>query len=75
MNRIGVKSTNLVSVGYDFASHTLEVEFRKGQVYHYFEVPEYIYDGLLSATSAGVYFQVHIKGRFVYRIVQEEKTS
>ena len=35
--------------GYNPATETLEVEFHNGSVYHYFEVPQVIFDGLMSA--------------------------
>ncbi len=68
MNRISVSSSNLRSVGYDPASSILEVEFRHGGVYQYFEVPEARYDGLMSAYSKGGYFDTFIKnGGYAYR--------
>ena len=58
MERISISSSNLVSVGYDFDSQTLEVEFKGGTVYQYFNVPENVYDNLMSASSHGDYKQI-----------------
>ncbi|EGR5121793.1 KTSC domain-containing protein [Vibrio cholerae] len=63
MERTAVSSSNLVSVGYDADSMTLEVEFNNG-IYQYYDVPEYIYEELMSATSAGSYLHQNIKGSF-----------
>jgi len=66
MNRIHVESTNVDSVGYDTASQTLEVEFTNSNVYQYFDVPQEIYDELISADSVGKYLSAHIKGNYRY---------
>ncbi|WP_432454536.1 KTSC domain-containing protein [Agarivorans sp. QJM3NY_29] len=42
---------------------TLEVEFHNG-VYQYFDVPQYIYDELMSASSAGSYLHHNIKNTY-----------
>ncbi|MBI1979887.1 MAG: KTSC domain-containing protein [Elusimicrobia bacterium] len=61
MDRVPVQSSNLASVGYDPTNSTLEVEFRHGGIFQYFGVPQYVYDGLLSASSKGTYFDQHVK--------------
>jgi len=61
MNREYVQSTNLVSVGYDFESKTLEVEFHSSGIYQYFNVPKEHYAGLMNADSHGQYFDRYIK--------------
>ena len=55
MERISIRSSNIVSVGYDSVSETLEIEFANG-VYQYSDVPASVYEGLISASSAGRYF-------------------
>ena len=68
MKRIPLKSTNIVSVGYDSENSVLEVEFRSGSVYQYFQVPEKIFAGLMSARSKGQYFDAYIKkGKYTYK--------
>ena len=64
MKRTTVSSTNLASVGYDPISRVLEIAFHSGGVYQYSNVPESIYQGLLSASSKGTYFNSHIKDRY-----------
>jgi hypothetical protein len=55
----------IVAVGYDTPSRTLEIEFRRGaRVYHYHDVPEFLYQGLLAAQSKGHFFTTRIAGRY-----------
>lgn len=64
MNHIPVSSSNLSSVAYD--SGTLEIQFKNGRYYRYFNVPESVYLGLLTAPSKGRYFHRHIKTAYPY---------
>ena len=66
MNRQAVTSSNIASVGYDADSQTLEIEFLNGGVYQYFDVPQHIYDGIMSADSHGQYLAQNIKGAYRY---------
>ena len=66
MNRTPVSSSNIASVGYE--NGVLEIAFVDGGVYQYFDVPERVYLGLMSAYSKGRYFHDNIKDR--YRFVQ-----
>ncbi len=60
-----VSSSNLVSVGYDPSSQTLRIQFNSG-TYDYYNVPEYVYNGLMSASSKGSYHASHIKNSYRY---------
>lgn len=64
MNRITVSSSNLVSVGYDADTKTLEVEFRENRVYQYAQVPQNAYDDLMNASSRGSHFSRHIRDKY-----------
>lgn len=64
--RTNVSSSNIASVGYDVNSLTLEIEFLNGGAYQYFDVPEYIYEGLMNASSHGQYLAQNIKGVYRY---------
>ena len=66
MQRTPVTSSNLVSVGYEPKSMTLEVEFHSGSVYQYFDVPEYEHQSLMQAGSHGVYFNANIRNSYRY---------
>lgn len=71
MDRILVNSSNLVSVGYDAAAQTLEVEFQSGNIYKYFDVPATIYQSLMTADSKGEYFHDNILKEFDYADAKE----
>lgn len=66
MERILVSSSNLNSVGYDEQSMTLEVEFKDGSLYQYFDVPVAAHQELLGAGSVGRYFAQNIRNSFRY---------
>ena len=63
-----VSSSNLKAVGYDSESKTIQIEFLSGGLYEYYNVPESIYNGLMSASSHGSYFDKYIKkGGYTYK--------
>lgn len=64
MRRKPFDSSAIASVGYDRDREELEVEFRSGNVYRYFRVPEEVYEELLRASSKGRYFGENIRGQY-----------
>lgn len=66
MERSPVSSANVESVGYDEDSETLEVEFKNGTLYQYFDVPQSAFNGLVNADSVGAYLAENIKGVYRY---------
>ena len=70
MNRQQVRSSNIRSVGYDDENLLLEIEFHRGGIYQYFEVPESVYQGLLQAPSKGTYFRNQIMDNYRYKRVR-----
>lgn len=64
MEREPVNSSNLVGVGYDAGSETLEVEFKSGAVYQYLNVPEFMWERLRDADSIGRFFNAEIKNAY-----------
>lgn len=69
MIRNPVESSNLRSVGYDEATQTLEIEFHRGGVYQYYDVPSEVYQELLRAPSLGKYFYARIRNTYRYKRV------
>src|SRR5919199_1489760 len=65
--RIVVESNYLRSVGYDSSSQVLEIEFQRGEVYQYIDVPPAVYTDLMNAPSHGKYFNANIKEVYPYR--------
>lgn len=43
-----------------------EIEFLNGGIYQYFDVPDYVYDELMTAGSHGQYLAQNIKGVYRY---------
>lgn len=60
-NRLPVQSSNLLSIGYKEEQSLLEVQFKGGSIYRYFDVPQETYAGLMAAPSRGKYFHANIK--------------
>lgn len=64
MRAVRLNSAMIERICFDDEARTLEVRFRGGDSYTYFEVPAGIYEGLKAAGSAGRYFNERVKGRF-----------
>jgi hypothetical protein len=62
-----VASSNLVSVGYDPQIQKLYAGFKRGELYEYDAVPQYVFDELKDAVSIGTYFQIYVKNCYSYR--------
>lgn len=67
IKRIQVASSNIASVGYDKVSQVMEIEFHHGAIYQYFEVPEKVYEELLSSAAIGSFFMNEIKSKFEHQ--------
>lgn len=65
MERDQVDSSMIASIGYEQYSGTIEVEFRSsGQIWQYYDVPEFTYNELRASGSLGKAFHATIKGHF-----------
>lgn len=69
MERQPVASSNVASVGYDEDAKQLQVEFKNGSVYSYWNVPVTEFRALMAARSKGSYLHFYIKGS--YPVTQE----
>jgi hypothetical protein len=70
VNRVVVVSDMMSSVGYDPTTAVLEVEFRSGGVYEYFDVPPHEHAALLLADSKGQFFNARVRTSFRFRRVK-----
>jgi KTSC domain len=61
-----VASTNILSLGYDAPSETLEVEFSSGSVYQYYNVNAALYEQLMMAPSKGQFLNIYIKNAYPF---------
>jgi hypothetical protein len=64
MKREKLKSSNIASAGYDAEKKHMDVEFVKGGLYRYFDVPEDKFKNMLKAESVGIFFAAEIKNIF-----------
>jgi hypothetical protein len=77
MTRTPVKSSYIAAIGYDAEKKVLEVEFKTGMAYRYFDVHQAVYDDLLAANqsadgSVGKLFS-SIRGAFAFERVEPEE--
>lgn len=66
VEREPVSSSNIVSIGFDPESETLEIEFKDSEIYQYFNVPQFVHERLMQADSIGKFFNVEIKHAYPY---------
>lgn len=64
MDRQYVDSSMMTSIGYDAASCILEVEFKNGTIWQYYDFPEYLWYEFQSAESKGKYFHTNIRKQY-----------
>ena len=63
-----VKSSNIISVGYDETTSSLYVNYPSG-TYKYDGIAKSVYESLLTSPSKGRFMKANIKGRYSYSIV------
>jgi KTSC domain len=63
---VPLSSSLLAVVAYSTRA-TLDLTFRNGAVYRYFDVPRAVFHRLIAAESKGVSFNQTIRNRFPYR--------
>jgi len=61
MERELVDSSTVLSIGYEPTTSTLEVEFKNGGLYQYYNVPEPIYQQFMASDSKGKFLHAYIK--------------
>ena len=66
---IYVDSSNIEAVGYDAGSQELHVQFLGGGRYVYHQVPRYIFDDFLNASSKGSFLNREIRN--VYQFTKQ----
>jgi hypothetical protein len=69
VQRDPVSSSQIAAIGYDPATKVLEIEFNRGGVYTYADVPAEVHADLMAADSVGRYFSAHVKGVYEFKRV------
>lgn len=64
IKREPVTSTNVASVGYSRHLRALEIEFTRGAIYRFLEVPSNVYRRLIAAQSKGRFIAENIRGKY-----------
>ena len=64
MDRIDVESRMLSSIGFEPDTSTLELEFKNGAVWQYFDFPESLWYEFETAESKGKFFHAEIKNQY-----------
>jgi len=67
MHREYVLSSSIRFIAYDEERAILEVQFRRGPIYRYYNVPAAIFRDLQTAPSKGRYMNAHIRTEFPFR--------
>ncbi len=75
MDRIPVSSSFLAAVGYNAETQTLEVEFRSGRIYQYFNFWPETHQKLMEAESVGTFYSRAIAGKYDHRRAHELETK
>ena len=70
MKRHPVTSSAIVSIGYEGATHTLEVEFSSGTIYQYHDVDAKTYRQFMQAPSKGQFLDVHVRDEYPFSRVR-----
>jgi hypothetical protein len=73
VKRTVVESSTIASFGYNHADRIMEIEFRNGTVYRYFDVKPQDHIGFLTAPSKGAFFQTRIHRVYRYECVDPER--
>jgi len=73
MERKPVRSSNILNVGYDETTQTLQIEYLTHRVYNYFGVPKEVYEAMMKAPSVGKYFWANIRTQYAYGEVKTNK--
>lgn len=64
MERTPVSSSSIASIGYEAESRILEIEFPRGAVFRYYDVPTEEHEAFMASDSKGRYFNSNIKNRY-----------
>ncbi|MEO6871231.1 MAG: KTSC domain-containing protein [Chthoniobacterales bacterium] len=75
INRQPVVSSNVASVGYSRSRRALEIEFTRGAVYRFMDVPRSVYRELLAADSKGGFIAEHIRDHYRFVRVRPPQRS
>jgi len=65
--KIKLDSTNIANISFDNRTQQLNVKFKEGRTYKFFNVAEKHVNAIQKAKSAGAYFHQQIKGKYIFQ--------
>jgi KTSC domain len=68
MNRYPVNDSNIISVGYDEISKTLEIEFKLQAIHQYFDVSLDEFVALMKATAIETHYFDYVYCRYFFDV-------
>ncbi|MBA3609455.1 MAG: KTSC domain-containing protein [Chthoniobacterales bacterium] len=74
IKREPVISSNVASVGYSRNLRALEIEFTRGAVYRFLDVPSTVHRGLIASESKGRFIAENIRGKYRFVRIQAPRT-
>lgn len=75
IKRATVISSNVASIGYSRHLRALEIEFTRGAIYRFLEVPPAIYYRLMASDSKGHYIAENIRGKYHFVRVRASRSD
>ncbi|MGI8891365.1 MAG: KTSC domain-containing protein [Chthoniobacterales bacterium] len=72
IRRIPVHSSNVTSLGYSRGLHALEIEFARGAIYRFQNVPPHVYRDFLASKSKGHFVAENIRGHYDFRRMRND---
>ena len=70
-----VVSSNVASVGYSHHLHALEIEFVRGAVYRFLNVPADVYRDLLASESKGRFIFERLRGKYEFVRIRPRRSG
>jgi len=64
MERVLVESSTIKAIGYDKSLEYLEVEFKKGTVYAYYDVAPEVHEALMESKSKNKFVISNLQGKY-----------
>jgi len=75
MNRIPIRSSSIISAGYDPETREMDIEFSSLAVYRYSDVTLGLWRAFMDSKSKGVFFATYIRVRDKYTCIRPRPTK
>ena len=67
MRRISVESSSINSIGHNFLTRNMEIEFNGGGIYRYKKVPRHVFKNMMNADSKGKFFWSDVRFNYPFK--------